>query len=89
MANVNHGSSSCWFFLFVSTLTRFDPGDGNSFCFGEISSFFGASYLKFFRGNYLGKMSLTLLLAVQVIVSLLNGLFDPATKGMPPVGRTG
>jgi len=34
--------------------------------------------------SYLGKMSLTLLLAVQVIVSLLNGLFDPATKGMLP-----
>lgn len=32
----------------------------------------------------LGKMSLTLLLLVQVIVSLLNGLFDPATKGMLP-----
>lgn len=34
--------------------------------------------------SYLGKMSLTLLLAVQVIVSLLNGMFDPATKGMLP-----
>lgn len=34
--------------------------------------------------SYLGKMSLTLLLLVQVIVSLLNGLFDPATKGMLP-----
>ncbi len=33
---------------------------------------------------YSNKMSLTLLLAVQVIVSLLNGLFDPATKGMLP-----
>ncbi|AEG60306.1 major facilitator superfamily MFS_1 [Desulforamulus ruminis DSM 2154] len=30
------------------------------------------------------KMSLTLLLSVQVMVSLLNGLFDPATKGMLP-----
>jgi DHA3 family macrolide efflux protein-like MFS transporter len=34
--------------------------------------------------SHLEKMSLTLLLAVQVIVSLLNGLFDPATKGMLP-----
>lgn len=34
--------------------------------------------------SYLGKMSLTLLLLVQVVVSLLNGLFDPATKGMLP-----
>lgn len=34
--------------------------------------------------SYLGKMSLTLLMLVQVIVSLLNGLFDPATKGMLP-----
>lgn len=33
---------------------------------------------------YSDKMSLTLLLTVQVIVSLLNGLFDPATKGMLP-----
>lgn len=30
------------------------------------------------------KINLTLLLTVQVIVSLLNGLFDPATKGMLP-----
>lgn len=35
-------------------------------------------------GSYSGRMSLTLLLSVQVIVSLLNGLFDPATKGMLP-----
>ena len=34
--------------------------------------------------SYLGKMSLSLLLMVQVVVSLLNGLFDPATKGMLP-----
>src|SRR5690554_3163982 len=34
--------------------------------------------------SYLGKMSLTLLLMVQAVVSLLNGLFDPATKGMLP-----
>ena len=34
--------------------------------------------------SYLDKMSLTVLLAVQVIVSLLNGMFDPATKGMLP-----
>lgn len=34
--------------------------------------------------GYLDKMSLVLLLLVQVVVSLLNGLFDPATKGMLP-----
>lgn len=34
--------------------------------------------------SYGGKMSLPLLLMVQVVVSLLNGLFDPATKGMLP-----
>lgn len=33
---------------------------------------------------YSGKMNLTILLTVQVIVSLLNGLFDPATKAMLP-----
>ena len=33
---------------------------------------------------YTDKINLTLLLTVQVIVSLLNGLFDPATKGMLP-----
>lgn len=33
---------------------------------------------------YYGNMSLALLLSVQVIVSLLNGIFDPATKGMLP-----
>jgi MFS transporter, DHA3 family, macrolide efflux protein len=33
---------------------------------------------------YSGRMSITLLLAVQVIISLLNGLFDPATRGMLP-----
>ncbi len=33
---------------------------------------------------YSNRMSLALLLSVQVIVSLLNGLFDPATKGMLP-----
>jgi MFS family permease len=35
-------------------------------------------------GAYSNKMSLALLLSVQVMVSLLNGLFDPATKGMLP-----
>lgn len=35
-------------------------------------------------GAYANRMSLILLLSVQVIVSLLNGLFDPATKGMLP-----
>ncbi|HEX7714379.1 MAG TPA: MFS transporter [Bacillota bacterium] len=34
--------------------------------------------------SYSNRMSLTLLLVVQVIVSLLYGLFDPATKGMLP-----
>lgn len=34
--------------------------------------------------SYLNVMSLTLLMSVQVIVSLLNGLFDPATRGMLP-----
>jgi MFS family permease len=34
--------------------------------------------------SYSGAMSLTLLLGAQVIISLLNGLFDPATKGMLP-----
>ena len=34
--------------------------------------------------SYLSKISITLLLMVQVIVSILNGLFDPATKGMLP-----
>ncbi|MBZ2174654.1 MFS transporter [Schnuerera sp. xch1] len=34
--------------------------------------------------SYLGKMSITLLLLLQVIVAILNGLFDPATKGMLP-----
>lgn len=33
---------------------------------------------------YFNKMSLSLLLIAQVIISLLNGLFDPATKGMLP-----
>lgn len=35
-------------------------------------------------GAYSGRMSLTLLLSMQVVVSLLYGLFDPATKGMLP-----
>ncbi|OGO78150.1 MAG: MFS transporter [Clostridiales bacterium GWB2_37_7] len=35
-------------------------------------------------GAYTNRMNLTLLLAVQIIVSLLYGLFDPATKGMLP-----
>ncbi|MGB4147842.1 MAG: MFS transporter [Tepidanaerobacteraceae bacterium] len=34
--------------------------------------------------SYLGKMSLAVLLLVQAIISLLNGIFDPATKGMLP-----
>lgn len=33
---------------------------------------------------YSSHMNLALLLSIQVIVSLLNGLFDPATKGMLP-----
>src|SRR5690554_4691001 len=33
---------------------------------------------------YYNQMSLTLLLLVQVMISLLNGLFDPATRGMLP-----
>lgn len=33
---------------------------------------------------YSSYMNLALLLSIQVIVSLLNGLFDPATKGMLP-----
>ncbi len=33
---------------------------------------------------YLGKMSLALLFAVQVLTSILYGFFDPATKGMLP-----
>lgn len=35
-------------------------------------------------GAHLDKMSLTLLLSMQAAVSLLYGLFDPATKGMLP-----
>jgi len=34
--------------------------------------------------SYFGKMSLAMLLLVQTIISLLNGIFDPATKGMLP-----
>jgi MFS transporter, DHA3 family, macrolide efflux protein len=34
--------------------------------------------------SYLGKMNIALLLSVQVIVSLLYGFFDPASKGMLP-----
>ena len=34
--------------------------------------------------SYFGKMSLAVLLLVQTIISLLNGIFDPATKGMLP-----
>jgi MFS family permease len=33
---------------------------------------------------YLGKMDITMLLCVQIIISLLNGFFDPATRGMLP-----
>jgi MFS family permease len=36
------------------------------------------------HGAYIGRMSLAVLLAVQVAVSMLNGLYDPATKGMLP-----
>lgn len=35
-------------------------------------------------GAYSGRMSLTLLMVMQAVVSLLYGLFDPATKGMLP-----
>jgi len=34
--------------------------------------------------SYFNMMSLTLLIPVQVIISLLNGFFDPATRGMLP-----
>jgi len=34
--------------------------------------------------SYNGSMSLSVLLAAQVLISLLNGIFDPATKGMLP-----
>lgn len=34
--------------------------------------------------SYWGVMRVSLLLAVQVIISLLNGLFEPATRGMLP-----
>ncbi|MTI55884.1 MFS transporter [Geosporobacter ferrireducens] len=34
--------------------------------------------------SYLGMMRISLLLIVQVIISLLNGLFEPATRGMLP-----
>lgn len=34
--------------------------------------------------SYYYQMSLTLLLLVQVMISLCNGLFDPATRGMLP-----
>lgn len=34
--------------------------------------------------SYYNQMSLALLLIVQVMISLLNGLFDPATRGMLP-----
>lgn len=33
---------------------------------------------------YLGRVNITLLLVVGVIISLLNGLFEPATRGMLP-----
>lgn len=48
----------------------------------DISSAFAILGLAF--AAYSNRMSMTLLLAVQVMVSLLNGLFDPATKGMLP-----
>ncbi|MDF2592989.1 MAG: major facilitator superfamily 1 [Clostridia bacterium] len=31
---------------------------------------------------YAGRMNIGLLMAVQIIISLMNGLFDPATRGM-------
>ncbi|WP_312832694.1 MFS transporter [Sedimentibacter saalensis] len=34
--------------------------------------------------SYLDTMKLSLLLTVQVIISLMNGLFEPATRGMLP-----
>lgn len=34
--------------------------------------------------SYFNRLSLILLLSVQVIISLLNGLFDPSTRGMLP-----
>ena len=34
--------------------------------------------------SYFDRMSITLLLLAQVIISLLNGIFDPATRGMLP-----
>lgn len=34
--------------------------------------------------SYWGAMRISLLLVVQVIISLLNGLFEPATRGMLP-----
>jgi len=35
--------------------------------------------------SHLGQMSLVYLLSVQVMVSLLNGMFDPATKGVQSI----
>ncbi|MCT8977929.1 MFS transporter [Clostridium sp. CX1] len=43
-----------------------------------------AAIMSLALGAYWGRMSLTLLLWMQVVVSLLYGLFDPATKGMLP-----
>ena len=37
--------------------------------------------------SHLGKMSLALLLFGQTLVSLLNGLFDPAQRNVAPAGR--
>ncbi|NYB75582.1 MFS transporter [Sedimentibacter hydroxybenzoicus DSM 7310] len=34
--------------------------------------------------SYMGRMNIAMLLTVQIIISLLNGLFDPATRGMLP-----
>jgi len=34
--------------------------------------------------SYQGMMGISLLLIAQVMISLLNGLFDPATRGMIP-----
>jgi MFS family permease len=47
--------------------------------FGSAGAILGLAIL-----SYFGRMNLSLLLIVQIVISLLNGLFDPATKGMLP-----
>lgn len=44
----------------------------------------GAVILSLAALAYAGRMSLLALMLVQVLISLLNGLFDPATKGILP-----